>query len=71
MDKINLNTLIDFFDKNEIPQEPIRLNEAEVVLNPKKFIETHITVLKRNRGNRAMLPYFLRLKKLYLIMNND
>lgn len=69
--KINLNTLIDFFDNNEIPEQEIRLNEAEVVKNPKLFVETHLTVLKRNRGNKAMLPYYLRLEKFYLIVKNE
>lgn len=67
--KITLKTLINYFNNTELPKEPFRLNKAEVINDCKKFVESHLVVLKANKGNKAMLPYFDRLKKFYLKLN--
>lgn len=66
INEIKLKTLVDFFNKTKLPKKPFRLNQAEVINNCEKFVESHLAVLKANRGNKAMLPYFLRLKNFYL-----
>lgn len=37
--------------------------------NTKLFVETHISMLKGNKGNRRYLPYYDRLKSLHDFLN--
>lgn len=68
---MNLKQLIEFFDKQKLKNEPIRLNQATVISNPEKFVESHLNYLKSNKGNRIYKPYFDRLLQLYKILNNE
>lgn len=61
---MNLSQIEDFFNKNGIPNGPIRLNVCEVWNEPKKLVSSHIVILKANSGNKAYMPYYNRLIKI-------
>ena len=42
----------------------IQLDSATFVSDVPKFIDTHISFLERNSGNKKFLPYYNRLLKL-------
>ncbi|QQV91460.1 hypothetical protein M1M25_gp029 [Tenacibaculum phage Gundel_1] len=67
---MNLKQLIEFFDSQELTEEPITLNQATIICNQKNFVKSHINYLKANTGNKAFEPYYSRLIELYKILTN-
>uniref|UniRef100_A0A6M3LV05 DUF6965 domain-containing protein n=1 Tax=viral metagenome TaxID=1070528 RepID=A0A6M3LV05_9ZZZZ len=53
-----------FFNSIELPTEPIKLSQAETIIDIRKFINSHLSIVKAQNGNRVYLPYLNRLKKL-------
>ena len=49
--------------------EPIRQN-GEHIVDPTKMVKSHISYLEQNASNRAYLPYYNRINKLYEIFKN-
>lgn len=44
--------------------EPIKLDSCTTITDLRKFIKSHLKILKANSGNRTFKPYYDRLKKL-------
>jgi hypothetical protein len=60
-----------FFDSlPELPKD-FKLSECEVIVDVELFVETHISFLRANAGNRLFLPYYLRLDKLYKLIKKN
>ena len=66
---MNLQTLIEYFNKTKLTDKPIRLNKATVIHNQRSFVDKHIQLLLNNKGKRVFKPYYDRLHQLYLILN--
>lgn len=60
-----------FFEDYNFKEREIKITQCEKVLDIKKFIYNHISILKANKGNRVYLPYYNRLEKLYLILKTE
>jgi len=45
----------------ELPTEHIRISDCEVIVDAKRFVESHIQTLRKNSGKRAFLPHYNRL----------
>lgn len=58
------------FNFGNIPETQIRLSPAELITNPAKFIDSHLSICQRNNGNKTYLPYYDRLIKLNHLLNN-
>lgn len=54
-----------FFKQYGYKENRLILNECEVIKDLKRFVSTHIKVLKCNPGNIAYKPYYDRLNKVY------
>jgi hypothetical protein len=67
---MSLKQIKEFFKTYEFDNENVRLNEATVVTNPKRFYESHIKILEAQSGKKAYLPYYNRLKIFYYIIKN-
>ena len=67
-----IKSLEDFFNTCVLPTTPIQLSKAEIILNVKGFIKSHIATIKNYPTNKYFLPYLERLQKLkdYLINFN-
>ena len=63
---MKLPELKEFFNR-ELPEE-IRISECEFIEDVPKFVKSHISALENNR-TRTFIPYYLRLMKLYTLIN--
>lgn len=57
-----------FFETHVPLDQAVKLGPGEMIIDPAKFIETHIAVLKNNPGNRRVMPFYIRLVKYYNIV---
>lgn len=60
-----------FFLEQELPEDPIKITNAETIINMKLFVDSHISMLDNHPGNKAYLPYYNRLLKLKEILCKD
>jgi len=51
--------LISYFQNKDLPKHPIKLSDWETIIDPKKFVNSHIDILKGNSGCKK--PYYDRL----------
>jgi len=68
---IRLNNIEEFFKDFNFNDRKIQISKSENVLDVKKFVESHISILKANKGNPVYMPYFTRLKKIYLLLKSE
>jgi hypothetical protein len=62
-----------FFSGTVFPDYEIRLNPCSTISDIPKFIESHFSVLKTNKGKRSFYPFLMRLedfKAVLLTINN-
>ena len=70
--KITLKEIEEFFGKKKLSKyDHTRLNEWTMIFSCEKFVESHISILKANSGDVKYMPYFDRLKELYLKVNAE
>ena len=63
MTKEEIDDLEAWFAGRKLP-ERVDLNPFEVVVDPRRFVDSHIMVLRSRMGERGYLPYYHRLVKL-------
>ena len=66
-----LNEIIEFFREYDFNRNDIVISQCEKVIDTKKFVKSHILILKANKGNRLFLPYYTRLHAIYIILKNE
>lgn len=59
-----IQALENFFSDSEIPDNPIQFNAYSNISDLRKFIKSHLSVIKANNGNPTFLPYLSRLQQL-------
>ncbi|MCP4520775.1 MAG: hypothetical protein GY827_03625, partial [Cytophagales bacterium] len=66
-EKWNTDDLEDFFKATKLPQSMCfkGMNISNVTL----FVNTHLTMVKKNNGNRTFLPYFQRLEQVKITLD--
>jgi len=57
--------MVEFFKTHELDSKPFNLNKSTVVVNKKKFADSHLEILLANSGKKSFTPFYLRLKALY------
>lgn len=65
---IPLKEIEKFFDDYEFDNKDIKIDICTTVTTSKRLVDSHIKILKANKGNKTFIPYYDRLKKLYLIL---
>jgi len=60
-----------FFLDYKFEKGVFKLNKFPTFNDPKKLVDTHISYLKANSGNRVYLTYYERLKQLYLKLKKE
>lgn len=65
--KPSLAELEAYFETRKIPPDTVKIDSATTVINPSKFVKSHLSILKNNPGNKRYKPYYDRLVVLYLI----
>lgn len=63
--KPSLQDLKKYFNSKDIPNEPFYLTPAVYINDVNKTIESMISMLEANPGNRAMMPYYNTLYLIY------
>jgi len=67
----SLKTIEDFFKNYNFTDKKISISKCEKVIDTKKFVFSHIEILKNNAGNKVFMPYYSRIEKLYLILKSE
>lgn len=67
---IKLKELEGFFKNKKLGKEPFRLDQCSVIEDQKQFVESHLSVLRANTGNKVAMPYYHRLVKFYKIIKD-
>jgi len=57
-----------YFASIKRPTQPVRLNKCSTITNFSLFIESHISTVKGNNGNKSFLPYLNRLQDLKQVL---
>ena len=70
MKTVSLDVIEKYFSSVSFTDDIIKLDQCTEIFNIKKFYESHLNVLKANKGNKLMMPYYNRLNKLYNFYNN-
>lgn len=58
-----------FFNSIDLSSGEIRLSKSEVITDVQKFVNSHLSQVKRHNGKMTFEPYLLRLEKLRSIMS--
>lgn len=58
-----------FFNSIDLPAEEIRLSQCEIITDVQRFVNSHLSQVKRHNGKMTFEPYLLRLEKLRSIMS--
>ena len=53
----------------ELPTKPVKLSNNDVVVDVRKMMTAHISVLDANPKNLIYMPYYNRLVDLYKILS--
>ena len=62
--KVPLAEIKDYLQNNEVPTQ-FQLNECTLISDTKTFIDTHLSILEHNKGNKTFTPYYERLCEFY------
>lgn len=64
-----IEQLREFFDTQELPQEPIQLDECTTITSPADFVAGHLEYAEANHMSRSCRPYVDRLHRLRQIID--
>ena len=67
-DDLEITDMEDFFSEADLPETPIQLDVCTIIQSPKAFVHAHIEHLRANVGKFNSTPYYERLLKLRLII---
>jgi hypothetical protein len=67
---VNLKQIETFFSDYKFEENVLNLDVCTKITDLKNYVETQIHLLKSNSGNRSYLPYYNRLLKVYLKIND-
>lgn len=70
MTESELSELEAFFKDFDFPAA-VDLAPFERVLDPRKFVDSHITILRARLGEKAYIPYYNRLLKFKGVLSPD
>lgn len=59
-----IQALENFFTEAETPDHPIQFNTYSNISDVRKFIKSHLSVVRANNGNPIFSPYLSRLQQL-------
>ena len=55
---------LSYFEGKEFKNQEMRLGKAEVVVDLNKFINYHVSLIKRSHNKRFAKPYILALNRI-------
>jgi hypothetical protein len=64
----DISDMEKFFTTIQTPTFPIKLNHYTTITNIPLFLDSSLTIVKANNGNRTYLPYLNRLRELKTLL---
>jgi hypothetical protein len=68
--KWDIKAIKEYFANIELPDE-IVLDDYCTIINVSKFVQRHIEYVDRNNGNPTYRRYYIRLKQLKNLLDNQ
>lgn len=62
-----LKEIEGYFKEYPFSKKSLEINNHTKITDLETFVNSHISILKANPGNKRYLPYYERLYKVYLI----
>jgi hypothetical protein len=66
-----ISELENYFSSISIPLHSMKLNAYSTIVDCSLFVESHLTIVKANKGNHAYLPYLNRLQELKQVLTTN
>lgn len=66
--EIRITDAENFFNSVPVPTESIQLNQCAKIVDPEKFISSHLKTVRAYAGAPICLPYLKRLEQLRTII---
>jgi hypothetical protein len=60
-----------YFANINIPTEPVKLNNSSIIADCDLFINSHINIVKKHKGNMTFLPFIERLNELKQVLKHS
>ncbi|MCS5623662.1 MAG: DUF6371 domain-containing protein [Candidatus Marinimicrobia bacterium] len=67
LERWNITEIEDYYQRTQLPLHPIRLG-AHTITDVSLFVESHMSIVRRNSGNETYKPYLDRLVQLKKIL---
>lgn len=65
-----ISELENLFNTVKLPEVPVKLDSVNTITDIQKFIDSHLSIVKAQNGNKCYLPYLHRLRALKRILAN-
>ena len=59
-----------YFNSIELPSTPVKLTQAETITDVKKFVQSHLSMIKANKNNHNFKAFEDRLYLLKEILSS-
>jgi hypothetical protein len=59
-----IGELEKYFENKVLPLQPLRLNSCTTIIDAPFFVQSHLAIVKSNKGKRVVFPYLNRLQEL-------
>lgn len=66
-----LNELEHFFNSITLPKSPYQINAWSVCHDVNNYVDTNLSIARRNNGNKTYFPYYQRLQALQQMINTQ
>jgi len=66
-----IEDLEQFFKAVPLPAQPVKLNQCSTITDISLFVESHLSIVKAQSGNKCYRPYMERLMALKAILTNN
>ena len=64
-------SLISFFESVNLPKKHIKISSCETITDLKKFVDSHVLILKNDASKSDCTQFAIRLQKLKNILENE
>ena len=62
---VTINEIESYFNEHGIPEGIVQLDACMRIIDPVKFVESSICILRAHPGNKYYRPYYERLLSFY------
>ncbi|HNQ67956.1 MAG TPA: DUF6371 domain-containing protein [Bacteroidales bacterium] len=67
----DIESITQFYNQYKLPDGPIKLDNAQTIINTSKFVEAELTIVEENQNNPTYKPHYDRLCLLKEILEKE